>query len=221
MAVVEALKRTKARTRYINSRGEEVPGVTTILGVLAKPALIHWAWDLGRQGFDYRRYRDALADIGTLAHQMIADDLRGIKTDTSAYSPEQVDKAENAALSWYEWRRGHSIEPLVVEQPLVSEAYQYGGTPDCLALVDGTPTLLDIKTSRAIYQEMLIQLAAYWQLLQENGHDVRGARILRVGRDESEGFEERAVGDMRVYWDIFYHCLQIYSLQKRLKGVSA
>lgn len=36
---------TKVHTKYISKDGEQVPGVTTILGILSKPALIHWSWE--------------------------------------------------------------------------------------------------------------------------------------------------------------------------------
>ena len=58
-------------TVYKTQDGEKVPSVTTVLNVLAKPALIYWAWDLGIKGIDYRKYRDDKADIGTLVHKQI------------------------------------------------------------------------------------------------------------------------------------------------------
>ena len=64
---------------------------------------------------------------------------------------------------------------------------------------------------------MIFQLAAYRWLLRENGYGVDNARILRIGRDETEGFEERAVSDLDDEFQVFLHCLNIYNLQKKLK----
>lgn len=203
-------KNNSVHTQYKTKDGIRVPGVTTVLGVLAKPALIHWAWDLGVQGIDYRKYRDATATVGTLAHALIAHELGAEKPDLTAYSAEIIDKAENAILSFYEWQKDNKIEPLLIEQPLVSEQYRFGGTIDCLAMLNGKLTLLDLKTGKAIYDEMYYQLAAYRQLLLENGHEIKEAMILRVGRDETEGFDPKKVTDFASDWEVFKSCLNIY-----------
>ena len=52
-----------------------VPGVTTILNVLSKPALVPWANKLGLQGIEVGKYVDALGEIGTLAHLMVENYL--------------------------------------------------------------------------------------------------------------------------------------------------
>ena len=210
--------RTKAHTKYCLKDGTAVPGVTTILNILAKPALVKWANNLGLQGIDSSKYTDDKANIGTLAHLMIADYLRGEKTDTSEYSKSQIDQAENSVLSFFEWEKQHDLKAILVEEPMVSEHFRFGGTIDCLAELDGKLTLIDFKTSKDIYEEMLIQLAAYTQLLNVNGHVIDNARILRIGRDEDEGFEERQVNNMAKRWEVFTHCLAIYNLQKELRG---
>ena len=217
MAKHEKLKKVKVHTQYRMKNGDKVPGVTTVLGVLAKPALIHWAWDLGIQQIDYRKYRDTLADIGTLAHYMVQCDLSGEKPDLATYSPEQIDLAENALIKFYEWRRENTVEPVLIEAALVSEL-GFGGTIDLLALVNGILTLVDFKTSKAIYPEMITQLAAYHYLLGEHGYKPKAVRILRIGRREDEGFEEqrRTPKELSAHWKLFKHCLEIYNLKKQI-----
>ena len=56
---------------YKNSKGELLPGVTTIIGQLDKPALVQWAWKLGKEGKDWREERDSAGDIGTLVHEAV------------------------------------------------------------------------------------------------------------------------------------------------------
>lgn len=202
------------RTIYKLADGTRVPGVTTFLGVLNKPALIKWANNLGLQGIDSTKYVDSLADVGTLAHSMILAHLKKEELDTSDYSQSQIDLASNSFLSYLEWEKHHKIEPILIETPLVSEEYRFGGTPDLLAKVDGVSTLIDFKTSKAIYPEHLIQVSAYWGLILEHGHTVDKAMILRIGRDESEGFEVKPVVALTTNWEIFTHCLAIYELQK-------
>jgi len=210
-------KKTRAHIRYQLLDKTPVPGVTTVLGILSKPALIHWSWNLGMQGIDYRKFRDNLADVGTLSHQMILDYFNKVKTDTSEYSKSQIELAENCLLSFWEWEKGHNIEVIMAEAQLVSIEYGYGGTIDCFCKLDGQPTLLDFKTGKAIYPEFFYQLAAYEQLLTEAGQLIEVTRILRIGRDEDEGFEERSVGKLDKQFEIFTHCLAIYNLKKEVK----
>ena len=215
--IEQVTKRSRAHTTYKLQDGTIVPGVTTILGILNKPALIKWANNLGLQGIDSTKYVDEKAAIGTLAHKMIADYLRGEETDTSEYSKVQIDQAENATLSFFEWEKTHPIEPALIESPLVSEEYQFGGTIDCLARITGEACLVDFKTSKGIFPEMMIQVAAYQRLLKENGWEVDKAYILRIGRTPDEGFEERLVNHLDKRWEIFLHCLEIYRLNKEVK----
>jgi len=213
----DAPKKSRAHITYKLEDGTKVPGVTTVLGILNKPALVIWANRLGLQGIDSSRYRDEMADIGTLAHQMILDYFKGEKTDTGEYSKSQIELAENCLLSFWNWEKGHKIEVIMAESPLISKEYGYGGTIDCFCKLDGQPTLLDFKTGKAIYPEFFYQLAAYEHLLAEAGQLIEVTRILRIGRDEDEGFEERSVGKLDKQFEVFKHCLGIYNLQKELK----
>ena len=207
----------KAHTKYLGLDGIQVPGVTTVLGILNKPALVTWANRLGLKGIDSTKYKDEMAGIGTLAHLFIMNHLRGEETDTGDFSQNDIKLAENCFLSYLEWEKSHPIKPVLIETPLVSDKYGYGGTPDCVCYLDDELILLDYKTGKAIYPEMTYQLAAYSRLVREKGYDVKKARILRVGRDENEGFEERLTTNLDREFSIFCHCLSIYNIQKELK----
>ncbi len=227
-----AAKRSKTHQRYYNKAGTLLPGVTTILGVLNKPALVPWANNLGLQGINVREYVDALALIGTIGHEMICCHNRGINFVSNGYPDELIDKAENCYLSYLAWEKQHKVEPLLCEAALVSEVYGFGGTLDMFAKVDGVPTIVDYKTGKAIYPEHVYQVAAYKQLIIENIGWVtensgvkfpefnlpQAVRILQIGRDETEGFSEKVVKDTAREWELFAHCLAIYQLQKKAKA---
>lgn len=210
-------KDVKAHTQYRLKSGKRVKSVTTILQIINKPALLYWAWDLGMQGIDYQAFRDDKANIGSLVHHLILSHLKNLKPDRSGYTPEQVDMAETCFLKYLDWEANHSIEPILIETPLVSEEYAYGGTPDNYCILDGKFTVIDYKSSKAIYKEMVYQLAAYKQLVMEQDETfiVEQAMILRVGRDESEGFEERMIMDLSKAWEAFYHAMKLYEADKK------
>ncbi len=217
VAKTDAPKKSKAHTIYKLDDGTRVPGVTTVLGILNKPALVKWANNLGLQGIDSTKYRDEMADIGTLAHKMILDYFNKVDTDTEDYSPKQVELAENCLMSFWAWEKEHDIEVIMAETPMVSQTLRYGGSIDCYCNLDGKMALLDFKTGKAIYPEMFYQLAAYKGLLDETGALVESTRILRIGRDADEGFEEQLVDNLDKQFELFTYCLAIYNLKKETK----
>lgn len=206
----------KAHTVYKTTDGARVPGATTITGLLNKPHLVRWANKLGLEGIDSSKYTDEAAAVGTLAHAMVQCHLTGDDLPTEMFSPVQVDLAQNAVLSYLEWETRHSIEPIMCEIPMVSDKLRFGGTIDCYCMLDGIPTLLDFKTGKAIYDEYFVQVSAYAELLREAGHPVDRVQILRIGRDETEGFEERAITDTSKYFSIFKNLLEIYYIKRQL-----
>ena len=212
-----AFKRHRAHIIYRTKDGTRVPGTTTITGLLDKPALVGWANNLGLQGISSRDYVDSMAGVGTLAHAMCVAMLTGDLTeDLDEYAPIEVRLARNSAAKFQVWLDEHEFKPILIEQPLVSEEHRFGGTVDLYGMLDGVHTLVDLKTGKAIYPEMVYQLAAYRQLLIEHGHTVDNVRIVRIGRDESEGFEERIFGNLDKAWRVFWHLRQIYDLRKEV-----
>lgn len=215
------MAKTKAHIRYKLESGEIVPGCTTVLGLLAKPALIKWANNLGLEGIDVTKYVDHKAEIGTLAHAMGTNHLIGEQTDLSEYSPEVVDLAENCLFSFWEWEDRNRIEKVHwVEKPLVSERHKFGGTADIYCDIGGAKTLIDLKTGRGIYPEHIYQLAALSELLIENGCPVDVCRVVNIPRTEDEGFAEHILSEKerQIGWEIFLHLLGVYQLQRRVKN---
>ena len=207
----------KAHIRYKNRDGRIIPGASTIANMLDKPALAPWANKLGLQGINSNDYAKGMAQIGTLAHAMIMATLKSEKVDTSEYSQEQISKAENSYLSWLEWSKGKIIKPVIIETPMVSETYQFGGTPDFLGEIDGVMTLADYKTG-GIWREAYFQTCAYIQLAIENGYpSVRRILILGIPRTEDEKFQEVTYTSFDKGWEVFVYLLKVYNLLKEIK----
>lgn len=208
-------KKGKPHQKYVSEEsGEIFPGVTTILGVINKPHLVPWANKLGLQGIDSTRYVDATAVVGTLAHEMVQEYLGGPAWDRGRYAPEEVDLAENALLKFFEWEKHITgkVETIAIERKLVHEPRRYGGTIDWIGRIEGKTWLIDFKTSRALYPEHVYQIAAYNQLCWINDIEIQGVRIIRIGRDGGEGFEDRVVSSEELqYGEYVFNCaLQLY-----------
>lgn len=162
--------------------GESVPSVTTILNVLDKPALPRWAaLEVATYAIENKTAweglppRDALtllkgapwsksknaADAGTNAHAYCEAILRGEAptepVDAGDFAPLHGDALKNVR----ELLAHVKPTPIAIEATAWNSKFGYAGTFDGLHLIDGQITLVDLKTSKAVYPEMALQLAAY------------------------------------------------------------
>lgn len=210
-------KKARTHTVYKNAAGKRVPGVTTITGVLDKPALVRWANNLGLQGIDSSKYVDDLATIGTLAHYMVECHLKETEPELDDFSKNQIDSAENSFIKFLDWQKKNEFTLIDSEMKLVSEKHQYGGTCDCYCSLNGVETLIDIKTCKGIYDGHFTQVAGYKIALQENNFPVQESRILRIGRNESEGFEDKLIPNMDLHVKRFLLCRDICSVNAEIR----
>jgi hypothetical protein len=221
-----AAKKAKAHTVYKNMAGKRVPGVTTITGVMDKPALVKWANELGLQGINLT-YVDELATVGTLSHYLIQCHLEKREPDLGDYTPNQISLAENGLVKFLYWQEDVGYEPIWCEKPLVSEKYQYGGTIDGYGVCrkrNGSPILLDIKTAKAIYDDHFTQVAGgYGLLLKEHNYPYEKTVIVRVGRnaDEGERPEEKPCTCPALHEERFLVCRTLYEINRQIRQGSA
>jgi len=221
------MAKTDAHQRYYLEDGTQVPGASTIPGVLDKSGpLMYWAWNLGMQGKDYRKVKDQAADIGTIAHLMIECHLKGedfFKLHVKEYAPNDVDKASNAYIAYLDWEKGKKIILIGSEIRLVSEEYRYGGTLDDIAIINDRLTLVDFKTSKALYESHIYQTCGYEHLWTENHDPVDDVIVLRLSKEDDpliEPFEPILLTEKQrtLGWEMFKLCRQVYELQFQMKG---
>jgi hypothetical protein len=114
------------------------------------------------EGIDIRNYYlgvlDDSAELGTEVHEWAQADI-----DPSCTYPDATNYNElfwQMVDVWDEFKSQHTIEPLLTETTVWNETFGYAGTFDCLWYIDGVLTLLDIKTSRSLWDDHQRQLAA-------------------------------------------------------------
>ena len=199
--------------------GKRIPGTTTIISRFKESGgLIHWAWDLGMQGIDYRDVRDTAASIGTTAHDMVECYILKKEFDESKYDPAHIEKAKVSFASFLEWANASNLQTAETETQLISKEFRYGGTPDVF-FVKGKRSLGDWKTSNAVYGDYLCQLAAYKHLWEENYPDQPidgGAHLIRFDKDYGD-FHHHYYTDLDDAWEAFKHMRALYDLDKILK----
>lgn len=223
-----ALERTrsvrKVKPRYETTSGEWVPGVTTVIGLRAKDALVGWAFKVGKEHPELpsiHQYTDELAEIGSCAHAIIGGLLGGVAPDLGDYTANVIEAAQVPVLKYQEWAMGKTIELLASERAYVSDKHRFGGTLDVLARINGVVTVLDLKTGKAIYPEYFHQLAAYAELVAEvGGLRVDAIRILQIGRTGAEGFTERVMTDWSLNWSWFLAARALYQCERDIEAAS-
>jgi hypothetical protein len=176
---VKGLKFYEASHRY-KLDGEWVPGVTTILGVLDKPAIPKWAATqvaeyvadnpagveelraMGRgpmvqalKGLPWAK-RDTAAVRGTDVHNFAEKIVNGETVEV----PEHLAGYVEAALAFMD---DYAIEPVLVEAVVGSREHRYAGKLDLVADSSRHPrAIYDYKTTASgIYGTTAWQNAAY------------------------------------------------------------
>lgn len=204
---------------YKNKAGERVPSVTSVISQWGnnKQALLAWAWKQGEKGIPL--YEKPEADIGSLAHLMIDSDVKGKTLDLGQFPIGIVEPAKTAYDNFCHWKAAHDFKPVQTEISLISEQYQFGGTIDCIAMLDGKLSILDLKTGKEVYEDHPVQIAAYAILWMENfpDHSLDGGfHIIRTGK-EMAMFAHTYYANFPGAWEAFLHLRALYDLAKEIK----
>jgi len=218
-----------AWTPYYNAEGKRVPSVTTIISnckLGSIEGLLIWANRCGLDGKSHREEANKAADIGSIVHDKIDAHIKEKEFDASQYDYEQLDASEPCFNAFLKWKEQTKFKLVESEVRLVSEKHGFAGTLDAVIEVDNTLMLCDWKTSNGVFVDYLIQLAAYQKLWEENFPEkplIKDAYLLRISKqkepDDPVVFTAHYWSDLSLAWEAFEHMLELYRLNKRLKGL--
>lgn len=220
---------------YYLLNGELAYGVTNVLQILAKPALVPWAARCAAEYFEknlkagvpldeveiqhlvkeakwaHRNRKDGAADMGTFVHDWVEKYVTG-DPQSEPVNP-QLRKATKAFVKWYE---ATNIEPLSSEQKLCSPTLMLAGTVDFIGKVDGKLTIIDWKTGSGIYPEMFLQMGAYVLMYEEEfGEKVEQVGI--VNCSVKAPFKTQFTTDVQKLKDTYLHVLKLAKQLKQLE----
>jgi len=175
--------------------------VTSVIGILDKPALRFW---FGREV--YRAFaadpsldeRQALSkpyelsesakDRGSTVHSIV---------EAWRQSRVQVDNVPEPfrgyAQAFYSWVEDNHVVIVEHERTVVSKEHDYAGTLDLLIKLNGSklPLVADVKTGKDIYNEAWLQLSAYRNALAEQGIKTGGIAVILLQENGSYKFEHQ------------------------------
>lgn len=179
MSTPRLVRRNHAGSHSYRLDGHKVPGVTTVCGILDKPALVGWAAN------ETAAYADE--HWAELSEMRSADRIERMKKARFATNRKAVVRgnrvhalgervakgeqipADDLPASLRPWVETYArflddwdMEVLHTETPVAHTDYRYAGTLDAIAYSPRLGTiLLDIKTGKGVYEEVGLQLAAY------------------------------------------------------------
>lgn len=214
--------------------GKFVPGVTTILQCIGKPALVpwaagcasdHWLAEIKLGNIDYTAIHKAAKSAHRKKAQAAANIGQNVHDYAECYFKQRTlpilmtDQAKRGAEAFHKWLDKFNVKIKASERRVFSKQYYYAGTCDFVAEVDGILGVGDIKTSSGIYPEMRFQTAAYQQALEEEkGIKFPVRWIVRFDKNTGD-FEAKSFYDFKLDFEGFEAALVLHrSLQLIDKG---
>lgn len=186
--------------------------VSNIIELKSKPALVNWSAAqavlvmskmirpnesysetqidrmLEKARTEWRTVRDEAADYGKLAHAWIERFLlEGAWPEDHEWVMLPVEVCNSLSL-FAEWWKKHDFQCVESELYLFNADLGLGGTLDMLARDrNGDLWLIDWKTSKSIYETMLLQVSAYFGMCwrMPKPIEVKRMAIVRIGREDT------------------------------------
>jgi len=209
-------------TKYINEEGKRVPSVTTIINQHLgwnKQALLGWTKRMMLGGQDADKVLNEAGDIGTLLHLLIEGHQRGFDIDTKDYSYNQEKAAMKAFAGYLQWYEKVKFKSLRNELLLVNEEMQVGGTIDCIGKMGDDLVVVDWKTSKYLYAENKLQLAAYTYMFEQAQPkaNVAYGLVMRFGKEDGK-FHQHVIKREKLETgiEIFKALIKISQLKSKL-----
>jgi hypothetical protein len=216
-----------------------VPAVTRIVDAVSPKNLTEWAAKAGADWWRvtylaeefikimdmYEGIRNAHRDISREAQNIGSDVHKWIelwikfKINGGSAVADYPYEVKTPMKNFHEWVESREVEWIASEKKVYSKFWNYAGTIDALAKINGELYVIDFKTSAKIYKEYYLQVYGYAQAIHEmvnddsNKHYPKGI-IVRLDKNENKFQEVAFECEPRV----FHNALSLKEFQsKRIK----
>jgi len=195
--------------------GIKVPRVTKILGRYKNSTgLIIWSNQLGLEGKSYHAELNKAGDIGTALHELAELHIKG-----EYYELPEDPIVQECFNKFKDWWSEQNYEVNFTEKSFCCRKYKYGGTAD---LVVNGDTIIDFKTSKAVYDDHLVQMSAYRYMIEEqDGIEINKGILARFGK-ETDDFEIRefSKSDLNKGFKYFKVLREAFDLDKQISKLT-
>lgn len=221
---------------------KKADGVTGVLQVIAKPALMYWGINTTIASLEaslkpgtvydevqirtmldsaktaHRVKKEEAGNIGKMVHDWLDQHIKGQKP-----IPFVNEVMKTSCEKFLEWEKSNKVKFLENEKIVYSKRMNYAGTFDFLAEIEGKLWIGDIKTSSGIWDEYWFQTAAYHQAYCEEFGEtkIKGEIIVRVGKDGTLDVKDTRDPYVTPYWinrNAFNHALGLHRTLNKLKS---
>lgn len=232
------IKRTVQHTYLWAEKGYYIPGVTSILGILDKPALMPWAAKMAteyvkahyKEGMpkaelealcdlakgEHRRKKEEAGDYGSQVHDLANKVLRGIPVKLPDPGP-----VLNGFNAFQEWLSANDVKVIDTECICFSKSAFFAGAFDLLAAVNGLLTKIDFKTSSGVYKDHKMQLGGYKYAWEEEHNGERIEQLGIIHLDKKNGKMKPYLwsdpAEMQLFTDSFLRVKAASDIIKKVK----
>ena len=216
-------------------KGKQVPAVTKIVDAVSPKNLTEWAakagadwWlenytdDVEMQAIMYDGIRYAHKEISREAQNIGSDVHRWIelwikfKIHGGSAVAEYPYNVRVPMENFHKWVESREIEWVASEKKIYSKFWNYAGTIDALAKINGELYVIDFKTSAKIYKEYYLKVYGYAQAVHEmvnddSNKDYPKGMIVRLDK-ENDKFQEVA---FECEPRVFHYALSLKEFQSK------
>lgn len=213
-----ASRSTTNRGALVDSKGNRVPSISTILRKFQDPTnLLNWAWRMGAEGTSLDDARKAGNTLGHLTAALAIQSLGGAAVDLSLWDTESMVAAERPVALFLRWVEEHGVTGGAWDIPGVDDTLGFGGLVS-FCIIEGRRAVLSLKAGKGVYLEDILTVAAQAHLAQ-----TQSAVVIRFGKD-SGGFDEcRVLGpdELGAAWRVFEALVIAYKCLKPVEAIVA
>ena len=168
------------------------PSVTTILK--AYPKGVGFERYLANQE-SYESSREILKAAG-IRGTNVHDATERLENGSILKRSEFTDEEWKMLIGFINFHKDLAPQVIMTERSFVSDTLKTGGTIDRIYKIDGEYVILDIKTSKAIYNNYWLQIATYYHIYMELKDSIgmgdivpKRTAILRLAPGKKSGYE--------------------------------
>lgn len=165
----------------------------------------------------YRSKSHDALNIGNITHEWVEAAINWKLEGGDIPKMPKQEEAVNSIEAFKDWVSQNVVEWKSSEEKLFNRKYRYAGTVDARAIINGEYCVIDWKTSKAVYPEYHLQVAAYAKAVEDiHGIPVDATYILRC--DKATGrFEAVRSTAIEENFQAFLAALTLHKRMKELR----